>query len=874
MCDHYTCFIKITVTEKISRFVFILADDYFKIVMESSQYGGNLFTAESLQSMCKMEEEVFLSSRLVQCRGPSVSTMVAQMANKNCQDLNDTDVSEVLATLAVCAKFYHSKELSSACVYSVCSHVPFECKNKALAYVILHFLTDYNFLDPVTNSNKLTYALVGVSTTDDLGFYKEQLENGRLDNGLVRVRGIDSDIKFSLFNEYLFQDMSLFILSMLIILVILCLYLRSIVVTIATVLDVVFSFVLSYFIYHFVFKITYFPFMNILSILILIAVGADDVFVYFDAWQHVKEEYPNKSISFWVFKSMRHASLSIFVTSLTTASAFYSNFVSEIGAIKCFGIFCGTAILCNLLMMVTWIPAIIVIIELCTKKWCSKVKCCNMCDILLFNMRKLSDTIFGYIVPYMVIYVWYLWLILLTGMAICAVIIVFVHPRLQLPESAEFKVFRNDHPIERYAENLKFQFRFVKDTVENSRVVGQPITMIWGVKGNDNGNPLDPTSNPTLVFDDTFDLSLPEAQTWMLNLCLKVRNKPFVTAFYKQLECSIDLFNNFMKQDCYHESLEPCCRHRTPPFEPVIFKQCYPFYIKLLTYQVSLAWGIIGVPFFDAQSNIKAFKINFETTKVSTPAYHETNDFYQMIEDFMQEEKAPKSVSNGWFTGKFRFYDLQLALTKGTYISISLSLAVAFIVMLVTSLNILLTVYAIVTIAITIFLTVAVMVILGWELNILESLTISLAVGLSIDFSIHYGIAYRLSDNHHRILRVKDSFTKVGQPVAMAAITTFLAGIVICLPDSLNICYSDNTDVKTLYLGKRPCELYILNKVHPATHSDIITASAGQVLLLSNLKVRFCQFFKIYSEHKNNNFKAAAIMHMTKFCRHPYHIMY
>ncbi len=35
----------------------------------------------------------------------------------------------------------------------------------------------------------------------------------------------------------------------------------------------------------------------------------------------------------------------------------------------------------------------------------------------------------------------------------------------------------------------------------------------------------------------------------------------------------------------------------------------------------------------------------------------------------------------------------------------------------------------------------------------------------------------------------------------------------------------------------------IIYNMHPATHSDIITALAGQVPLWSNLKVRLCQFF-------------------------------
>ncbi len=46
--------------------------------------------------------------------------------------------------------------------------------------------------------------------------------------------------------------------------------------------------------------------------------------------------------------------------------------------------------------------------------------------------------------------------------------------------------------------------------------------------------------------------------------------------------------------------------------------------------------------------------------------------------------------------------------------------------------------------------------------------------------------------------------------------------------------------------------------MHPATHCDIITVLSGQLLLLSNLKARFGNFFKKCRKHKNKIVKAAA----------------
>ena len=68
--------------------------------------------------------------------------------------------------------------------------------------------------------------------------------------------------------------------------------------------------------------------------------------------------------------------------------------------------------------------------------------------------------------------------------------------------------------------------------------------------------------------------------------------------------------------------------------------------------------------------------------------------------------------------------------------------------------------YAILTIFLTISVCAGIIVLLGWELNIVKSVTLTMSVGLSIDFCIHYGMGYRLSELKDRQLRVQDSFEK------------------------------------------------------------------------------------------------------------------
>ena len=125
------------------------------------------------------------------------------------------------------------------------------------------------------------------------------------------------------------------------------------------------------------------------------------------------------------------------------------------------------------------------------------------------------------------------------------------------------------------------------------------------------------------------------------------------------------------------------------------------------------------------------------------------------------------------------FYDLQKSLFDGTFIAIAVAMIMSFLVLVVSTRNIILSLFAILTVFSIILITIAILVVLGWELNILESVVITLAIGLSVDFTLHYGIMYKLSGQTDRAASVRSSLATVGSPVAMAAFTTFAAGLCL-----------------------------------------------------------------------------------------------
>jgi len=96
------------------------------------------------------------------------------------------------------------------------------------------------------------------------------------------------------------------------------------------------------------------------------AVGVDDIFVFVDAYRQSYMILPRESTLnsrlHWVF---RRSFQSMLVTTLTTATAFLANVISPITAIKTFGIFAAVVLMADFILMMTILPATVVIVD-CT----------------------------------------------------------------------------------------------------------------------------------------------------------------------------------------------------------------------------------------------------------------------------------------------------------------------------------------------------------------------------------------------------------------------------------------------------------------------------------------------------------------------------
>ena len=771
----------------------------FKLVV-SSHHHGDMLSLPYIKAQCQLEQQHILPIVTNPAGIVSIPTLVMCMHGKaygrdGCDAITDQDVGLFRSTISICAMYYYNKNLTA-------NHIPKIChENREIIRQFFFYMAPNGFhkLGDVNQHTSLHHVLSYINWAslyelDSEIVYKTSFESAKLSNDFVKITAISipdqDDVKYSIFSDYLIGDLQkYFVLALGLILCIMMFYTKSFALMLATVLNVAISLVLACAIYFFIFRLKFFPFINLLAGLVLIAVGADDVFIFYDTWKQVRMDDPQLTMSQSLSRTYSHAALSIFVTSFTTASAFFTNTISStISTIRCFGIFAGIAIIVNFFVMVVWTPACVVCIE---KVWTQFIRLLHSksdSPIVerverFFDNRtsKLSEAVYGRFLPKVVGKLWYVWVFILVGLGIGASIIVFYKPRLELPKSRDFQLFPDSNVLENWDLNYQDSFPF---QVKDAGLDKIPLYVVFGFEPKDDGNWLNPDDPGGNVSEDAlFDFYSNTTQLWLTELCTDLKNQSFMDYHYKNQPCALPKYGELFQQYCnvpmYRHFLGPCCTGYKPPYERRQLQSCMPGLQVLLEGNADL----LGSPIYDANNIAKGFMMFTYTNLTASMSYDQMADNYKILKTYFDERfaTAPAGLKTAFFTGRytFTFFDLQGAIAHGTYLSIVLSIAVAFIIMFLTTMNLIITFYAIVTIAFAIICTVASIVLLGWDLNIIESITISLAVGLSIDFTIHYGVAYRLSRAKEPRLRVNESFTRVGSAVAMAALTTFAAGIAM-----------------------------------------------------------------------------------------------
>eukprot|EP01123_Difflugia_compressa_P013617 TRINITY_DN640_c1_g1_i1.p1 TRINITY_DN640_c1_g1~~TRINITY_DN640_c1_g1_i1.p1 ORF type:complete len:380 (-),score=48.66 TRINITY_DN640_c1_g1_i1:47-1186(-) len=167
-------------------------------------------------------------------------------------------------------------------------------------------------------------------------------------------------------------------------------------------------------------------------------------------------------------------------------------------------------------------------------------------------------------------------------------------------------------------------------------------------------------------------------------------------------------------------------------------------------------------------------------TDIRTLSLQQKSDLYDYLNSIIriQNLQSPPEVSSGFITdGVFVDMVSAKALLSTAIFGVCTSLVVAIIVLIIATMNIVMSIYAIFSIILVLMVLTCFVYLSGYAFGLLESVAFTIVVGFSIDYSVHLGIAYMNQLKHslgkpHRITLVKGTVAEIGSTILGGAITT------------------------------------------------------------------------------------------------------
>ena len=125
-----------------------------------------------------------------------------------------------------------------------------------------------------------------------------------------------------------------------------------------------------------------------------------------------------------------------------------------------------------------------------------------------------------------------------------------------------------------------------------------------------------------------------------------------------------------------------------------------------------------------------------------------------------------------WMQSEQAFFD-------GAIQGMSISGVLAFLIILIATRNILISIYAITSVIFIVLCVVGVMVINDWQLGVSESIAMVIIIGFSVDYVVHLAAHYIHSPPQNRYDRSTDSIASMGVSIFSGGMTTLGSGVFL-----------------------------------------------------------------------------------------------
>eukprot|EP00526_Cylindrotheca_closterium_P002020 CAMPEP_0113628530 /NCGR_PEP_ID=MMETSP0017_2-20120614/14784_1 /TAXON_ID=2856 /ORGANISM="Cylindrotheca closterium" /LENGTH=1069 /DNA_ID=CAMNT_0000538841 /DNA_START=11 /DNA_END=3220 /DNA_ORIENTATION=+ /assembly_acc=CAM_ASM_000147 len=576
-------------------------------------------------------------------------------------------------------------------------------------------------------------------------------------------------------------------------------------------LEIFFSIPIAWVLFSVVFRIEYFGTMNSLAIFIVAAIGADDIFIFMDAYKQSKHRDPDNLVDMetrmsWVY---RRTGTAMAITSATTCSAFLCTLITPLTSIQSFGIFSAIVIFIDYALVMTLFCTSVVIYHDRFEDR-SKCGCCCPCGTIspsnTENARvkleeagivgKLDgDRVSRFFRNQVAGFVEQPLSRMVLGVIFLAWLGVAIWQATQIEATKEAEQFlAADHPLQKSLTILNQEFPTASD--DN----GLKVYYAWGLREVDRDGVnllLDPKYYGEPQFEESFDFNA-QCQTELVSFCDKLKTDPAYKELIKQrngvgeVYCFIEELAAFN----VNGNLDDCDSVRRGDWKQ------QDWHVDASTLSAIMDDFLSQKTCFDPDgtdtvaarymneigwdgSRLRYAAISTESAFLTPFSVESEDNTRREYDQFLTIANEANSIVSQYCSGnvvvtdldeKFVFMNNQAIYETSAIQSSILGVCIAFTVLLISTRVFHLAFFASICICAVLVSVVGTMVMIGWELGSIESILIGITAGFSVDYVVHLAHAYEIADGD-TYERVEEAFADLGISVFNGMLTSVAASI-------------------------------------------------------------------------------------------------
>ncbi|KAJ9447040.1 Protein dispatched [Diplonema papillatum] len=569
--------------------------------------------------------------------------------------------------------------------------------------------------------------------------------------------------------------------------------------------QIVLSFGPSYFFYFLVFQQRYFGLFNVLSIFIILGIGADDIFVFIDTWEQAEHALGTADLSKRLAYTWHFAGKAMLVTSTTTVFSFASNAASSFPAIQTFGVFAALLVLVNYCAVMVHFPMCVLVHEVYLAKkpflggCAEKVRefCRGGAPAVVVARSTTDDgasdgsagkdepaanrwfrNSFGSVVINLNVGI-------LVAFALATVVLAIAAARLEVDKD-DVQLLPGDNNFQRFSDEKPEYF------VRGGAADAVLVQLVWGLDPEDpidraGTMPTDMEDFGEVNYDANFNLAV--AAECIASVCDAAERKSDERKTAGPSSIPIDCVVADFKQHVlatYDQStwdaitgLNADTARFTDLLRVWVSDPDVSALTSEYTFPISDGAGSVASMMVLAELKLTVRRSNLEPTD-GIAIWHTWEAF--VAEQFTLSPCLEVKPQAGMFQASLDGSFAKDKLRKEAMGGIVLSIGLAGIVLLLATQNLLMSLYATLMITMIVISTMGTTVLMGWKLGVLESIGFVMVPGLSVDFVAHFADSYIESHEQSRHGRLKDMLATSGVAIASGAFSTLGATLFLFFP--------------------------------------------------------------------------------------------